>query len=242
MRRDYCTLDVFTEAPLAGNPLAVVLDAEGSTTRACRGSPASSIFRRRCSSTSRANPVNTAAVRIFTPARELPFAGHPTVGAAALLAHLRAPELLAAQDLRLVLEEKIGEVVCVARHRRGQAMARLFHPAPPAAAGGRRRPVAEIAAGLGLEPADIGFGAPSSRASTARASLLFVPIAQRRGVGQGAARSDAFGARMAARASISTRARSPTPARPIARACSPPAGASGKTRRPAPPPRPSRAS
>ncbi len=72
------------------------------------------------------NPVNTAAVRIFTPSRELPFAGHPTVGTATLLAHLRAPDLLASQDLRVVLEEKIGEVVCVARHRRGEAMAAYF--------------------------------------------------------------------------------------------------------------------
>ena len=37
------------------------------------------------------NPAHTARVRIFTPASELPFAGHPTVGTAALLAEIRAP-------------------------------------------------------------------------------------------------------------------------------------------------------
>ena len=126
MRRAYCLLDVFTETPLAGNPLAVVLDADrldDARMQAIAGefnlSETVFVFPPR-------NPVNAAALRIFTPDRELPFAGHPTVGAAALIAHLRAPQMLAAQDLRLVLEERVGDVVCVARHRRGQALAASF--------------------------------------------------------------------------------------------------------------------
>jgi trans-2,3-dihydro-3-hydroxyanthranilate isomerase len=103
------------------------------------------------------NPINTAALRIFTPGRELPFAGHPTVGSAVLLAHLRARDLLSSQDLRIVLEEKIGEVVCVARHRRGEAMAAYFTlPRLPEPAGDAPSTQA-LAQGLGLAPADIGF-------------------------------------------------------------------------------------
>src|SRR5579863_6384854 len=116
MRRAYHTLDVFTDTPLAGNPLAVVLDSEGLDDARMQSVAREFNLAETVFVAEPKNPVNTAAVRIFTPGRELPFAGHPTVGAAILLAHLRAGGLLGAQDLRVVLEETIGEVVCVARH------------------------------------------------------------------------------------------------------------------------------
>src|SRR5580700_6092553 len=126
MTRRFQTLDVFTETALAGNPLAVVLDAEGlddARMQAIAGefnlSETAFVFEPR-------NAINTARVRIFTPKRELPFAGHPMVGTAALIAHRRAGDLLAAQDLRIVLEEQVSDVVCVARHRQGRALAAYF--------------------------------------------------------------------------------------------------------------------
>src|SRR5208337_897246 len=126
MTRRFFTLDVFAERALAGNPLAVVLDSEGLDDRRMQAiarefnlSETVFVFEPR-------NPVNTARARIFTPARELPFAGHPTVGTAALIAHMRAPDLLATQDIRIVLEEGIGDVVCVVRQRKGRALAANF--------------------------------------------------------------------------------------------------------------------
>ncbi|HXT08018.1 MAG TPA: PhzF family phenazine biosynthesis protein [Roseiarcus sp.] len=177
MPRRFYTLDVFANAPLAGNPLAVVLDAQGldeatmqAIAREFSLSETLFVFEPR-------NPINTAAVRIFTPTRELPFAGHPTVGAAALLAHLRAPDLLASQDLRVVLEEKIGEVVCVARHRRGEAMAAYFTvPRLPAGAG-EAPPLAALAQGLGLAAADIGFRNHVPSVYGVGAPHIFIPIA-----------------------------------------------------------------
>jgi len=126
MRRAYCLLDVFTETPLAGNPLAVVLDADGLDDARMQAIAGEFNLPETVFVFAPRDPVNTAALRIFTPGRELPFAGHPTIGAAALVAHLRAPQMLSAQDLRLVLEEQVGDVVCVARHRRGQALAASF--------------------------------------------------------------------------------------------------------------------
>ncbi len=177
MRRQFHTLDVFTDAPLAGNPLAVVLDADGLDEKRMQQisrefNLSETVFVR----TPR-DPVNTAALRIFTPARELPFAGHPTVGAAALLAHLRAPQLLAAQDLRVVLEEGIGDVVCVARHRRGQALAATFTLPRLPQRGGAAPSAAELADRLGLKPGDIGFGAHRPSAWGAGVDFLFAPIA-----------------------------------------------------------------
>jgi trans-2,3-dihydro-3-hydroxyanthranilate isomerase len=177
MRRAYCTLDVFTDTPLAGNPLAVVLDADGLDDAAMQRiarefNLAETVFVR-----DPRDPINSAALRIFTPARELPFAGHPTVGAAALLAHLRAPQLLAAQDLRLVLEENIGDVVCVARHRRGQALAAYFTlPRLPQPAG-TAPTAAELALKLGLEPEDIGFGAHHPTLYSAGVDFICAPVA-----------------------------------------------------------------
>jgi len=177
MRRNYHTLDVFTDAPLAGNPLAVVLDADGLDDARMQQIAREFNLPETVFVVTPRDPVNSAALRIFTPGRELPFAGHPTVGAAALLAHLRAPQLLAAQDLRLVLEETVGDVVCIARHRRGQALAAYFHlPRLPQPAGAAPSD-AELAESLGLEPADIGFGAHRPTVYGAGVDFLFVPIA-----------------------------------------------------------------
>jgi len=176
MRRAYYTLDVFASEPLAGNPLAVVLDTQGldeaRMQRIAREfNLAETVFVR-----DPRDPVNTAALRIFTPSRELPFAGHPTVGTAVLLAHLRARDMLRGQDVRVVLEEKVGPVVCVARHRRGEAMAAYFHlpklpefldPAPDNAT---------LAADLGLEESDIGFDAHRPAVYGAGTPNLFVPV------------------------------------------------------------------
>ena len=240
MRRAYCLLDVFTETPLAGNPLAVVLDADGlddarmqAIAREFNLPETVFVFAPR-------DPVNTAALRIFTPGRELPFAGHPTVGAAALVAHLRAPQMLAAQDLRLVLEEQVGDVVCVARHRRGQALAASFTLPRLPQEGGPAPSAEEIAARLGLAPADIGFGAHRPVVYGAGVDFVFAPLASARSAGARRSRRRSLGGRQRA-GDLSATRRAAT-ASTIAPACSPPAGASARTRRPARPPPPSPAS
>ena len=184
MRRAYRLLDVFTETPLAGNPLAVVLDADGLDDRRMQAIAGEFNLPETVFVFSPRDPVNTAALRIFTPGRELPFAGHPTVGAAALIAHLRAPQMLAAQDLRLVLEEKVGDVVCVARHRRGQALAASFTLARLPEELGPPPPADDIAAGLGLAPSDIGFGAHRPSAYSAGAEFVFAPLASVEALGR----------------------------------------------------------
>ena len=80
----YRVVDVFTGTPFAGNPLAVVLDAEELTTGQMQ------VLAREFNLSETAFPVPPApgadyGLRIFTPAVELPFAGHPSVGAAWVL-------------------------------------------------------------------------------------------------------------------------------------------------------------
>ena len=118
-----------------------------------------------------------ARLRIFTPARELPFAGHPTVGTAILLAKLQAPDLLAAQDVGLVLEQPIGLVSCSVRHRRGEAAHASFDvPRLPERSGPDPSAVA-LAALFGLEPAAIGFGRHGPTQFSAGVPFTFVPLA-----------------------------------------------------------------
>ncbi len=86
---DFVTYDVFTDRRFAGNQLAVVLDAEGLS-----GDEMQAITREfNLSETTFVLPPedrsHAARVRIFTPGRELPFAGHPTVGTAIALAKAR---------------------------------------------------------------------------------------------------------------------------------------------------------
>lgn len=82
----YEVVDVFTDTPFSGNPLAVVLDTDGMAT------PALQALAREFHLSETAFPqrseVGDYRLRIFTPATELPFAGHPSVGAAWVLARL----------------------------------------------------------------------------------------------------------------------------------------------------------
>ena len=177
MARRFQTLDVFTETALGGNPLAVVLDAEGLDDERMQAISAEFNLSETVFVFEPRDAVNSARLRIFTPKRELPFAGHPTVGAAALIAQRRASDLLAAQDLRIVLEEPIGDVVCVARRRKGHALAAYFElPKLPERLKDKPPSTAEIAAGLGLEPGDIGFDGHEPSVFSAGAPFLFVPV------------------------------------------------------------------
>ncbi len=177
MTRRFFTLDVFTDTPLQGNPLAVVVDAEGldaprmqAIAREFNLSETVFVFEPR-------DPINTARLRIFTPGRELPFAGHPTIGTACLLAQLRAPSLLASQDLRVVLEEGVGDVLCHVRRRPGQGLAATFElPRLPERLPGASPSDAEIASAFGLAQGDIGFGSHRPSLYTAGAPFLFAPL------------------------------------------------------------------
>jgi trans-2,3-dihydro-3-hydroxyanthranilate isomerase len=194
MARRFYTLDVFAAEALAGNPLAVVIDADGLDTTAMQRIAGEFNLSETVFVSEPSHPVNTASVRIFTPARELPFAGHPSVGTAVLLAYLRARDLLATQDLRVVLEQRIGEVVCVARHRRGEAMAAYFTvpklPQPMGEAPG----AAELAEGLGIAAADIGFRNHVPSVYGIGAPHVFIPVASLDAMRRADARKTAWGA------------------------------------------------
>jgi trans-2,3-dihydro-3-hydroxyanthranilate isomerase len=119
-----------------------------------------------------ADGAHRARLRIFTPARELAFAGHPTVGTAVLL----GLQDEAAEGTELVLEEKIGPVRCtLGAMGGGRGRARFAIPQLPVEAGAAPDGAA-IAAALGLAPADIGFGRFRPARWSAGNAFTFVPV------------------------------------------------------------------
>src|ERR1700745_84800 len=101
MQRRYITVDVFTNRAFGGNQLAVVLDAGGLSTRQMQAIATEFNYSETTFVLPPRDKANDAEVRIFTPARGLPFAGHPNVGTAFVLATLaKEPKP------RLLFEEK----------------------------------------------------------------------------------------------------------------------------------------
>lgn len=86
--RDYAVYDVFTETPFGGNQLAVIPDAEGLTKAQMQAIAREFNFSETTFVLPPEDPAHTARIRIFTPARELPFAGHPTIGTAVMLGEM----------------------------------------------------------------------------------------------------------------------------------------------------------
>lgn len=146
MKYSYYTLDVFTDRPFGGNPLAVFPHADGMAADEMQ-----KIARELNISETLfvGKPIEPGVfpVRIFTPACELPFAGHPTVGTAYLLSHLQMFE-----GDTVVLEEGVGRVPVTVDRESGQAafqVAQLPEITPSGLT------VARIADLLGLLQADV---------------------------------------------------------------------------------------
>jgi trans-2,3-dihydro-3-hydroxyanthranilate isomerase len=173
MGRRFVTLDVFTDRRLAGNPLAVVLDADGLEAAAMQAIAREFNHPETVFVLPAADPAHRARLRIFTPGRELPFAGHPTVGTAVQLARLDGG--MAARDI--VVEEGIGPVRCrVEPVEGGHGRARFALPQLPVAAGAAPDDAA-IASVFGLLPRDLGVGAMRPSVWSAGMAVTFVPVA-----------------------------------------------------------------
>lgn len=169
MKRDYYHLDVFTTEKLCGNPLAVVTGADGLTDEqmqriAGEFNLSETVFVCRPQADH-----HTAAVRIFTPRIELPFAGHPTVGTAVLLGLQHKSQIVR-------LEERVGVVTCVFE-KTGKEVghARFSLPLLPEPAGKPPEKLL-IATALGIEPEEIGCGLYRPSVATAGVLFYLVPV------------------------------------------------------------------
>jgi trans-2,3-dihydro-3-hydroxyanthranilate isomerase len=171
MRRRFVTLDVFTGRRFAGNPLAVVLDAEGLEVDAMQAVAREFNLAETVFILPPQNAAHRARLRIFTPATELPFAGHPTIGTAVLLTRVDG-----GGARKFVLEEGIGPISCVTASvdaERGRARFQLARlPEELGEAGSRET----ISAALGLAPEEIGFDQFRPSLWSAGIPFTFVPV------------------------------------------------------------------
>lgn len=172
----FATYDVFTDTRFAGNPLAVVFNADALSDAQMQAiarefNLSETIFVRTPEYAQHA-----ASVRIFTPAKELPFAGHPTIGCAIALAEAQHGRD-APSDRLLVLEERIGPVRCAVKiAAEGASFAEFTAPRLSERAGAD--PTAEATArALGLEVRDIGFDNHSPSLFSAGVPFAMIPVA-----------------------------------------------------------------
>ncbi len=192
MARAYAILDVFTRTPLAGNALAVVYDGRGLDSVRMQAIARETNLSETVFVLPPADPAQRARLRIFTPAAELPFAGHPTVGTAVALALQDG-----GGDRRFILGEEIGPVDCEVRiegEHTGWARFRL--PKLPYDAGAAA-PVEKLAAALGLEADEIGFAGHRPSRWGVGAPFTMVPLRDREALSRAAivpaAWAEAFG-------------------------------------------------
>jgi len=129
MKQQFTTVDVFTNVKFGGNPLAVFPNASGLSAEQMQAIAAEFNLAETTFVLPPKDPAHTAHVRIFTPRAELPFAGHPNVGTAFVLARRGECHGRKVTGDRLVFEEKAGLVpLDLTREGREVVAARLAAP------------------------------------------------------------------------------------------------------------------
>jgi trans-2,3-dihydro-3-hydroxyanthranilate isomerase len=154
MKLSFVTVDVFTSDRFSGNPLAVVLDAQGLTTAQMQTIAAEFNLAETTFVLPPKDGAHTAEVRIFTPRYEMPFAGHPNVGTAFVLARTGSSHGRPIAGDRVMFEEKAG-LVPISLLRDGGTVvgARLASPQPLTV--GAEIPVELIASACSLSADDV---------------------------------------------------------------------------------------
>jgi trans-2,3-dihydro-3-hydroxyanthranilate isomerase len=175
MRYRFLTCDVFTDQRFGGNPLAVLPDASGLTdvemqqiTREFNYSETTFVLPSTNGSTRR--------VRIFTPAKEIPFAGHPNVGTAFVLASLGEFGDVGA-EMTVTFEEKAGTVPVVIRQQ-GPGFRCVLSAPKPLSIGPTLDP-AVVASALAISPSEIVIATHPPQMASVGLEFVFAEVRDR---------------------------------------------------------------
>jgi trans-2,3-dihydro-3-hydroxyanthranilate isomerase len=168
----YCLVDVFTDRAFGGNPLAVIMDGRDLSTDAMQALAREFNLSETTFMLPPQDPQHDYHVRIFTPAVELPMAGHPTVGTAFVLAHKQLVQT--SQETTITFEEGVGPIPVTFKVQGGQLQSiQMRQPLPTFGATFSDR--AAIAEMLSLDPADLDASLPLEVVSCG-VPFLYVPI------------------------------------------------------------------
>jgi trans-2,3-dihydro-3-hydroxyanthranilate isomerase len=174
----YSTLDVFTDRPFGGNPLAVFCDQPDLPDELMQNIAREFNLSETVFIVPPRNPRALRRLRIFTPARELPFAGHPTIGAAQVLVDTGIAAIRNPMG-EFVLELEVGLVpIKVQRRAEGPPFLQLTAARLPEV--GTAAPSrAELAKLLSLKESDILSDRDFAQAYSCGVPFLFVPVRNR---------------------------------------------------------------
>lgn len=208
----YILADVFTDRPFGGNPLAVFPDAAGLSTSAMARIAGELNLSESVFVLPAERPDAAARLRIFTPRVELPFAGHPTVGAACVLAEegllegasgagAATPSGVGATtpsgggaarpsgggstaplETSVVFEEAVGPIAVTVLHGPRGPMAR-FRTATLPEAGPPPPPTPDLARLLALAEEDIGTGHFGPGTASCGVPFTVIPVRDRAALG-----------------------------------------------------------
>ncbi len=183
MRYAFYTVDVFSEQIFGGNPLAVFPEAQGLSPRRMQQIAGELNLSETAFVFPADDPANTCRLRIFTPQIELPFAGHPTIGTAYVLAAI-GQAALGDECTHMTLEENVGLVRVDVQARDGlpvsarlwAAQLPVFGPPPPGKA--------ELARLLSLEVEALAAGPLDPQAVSCGVPFTFIPLRDREALGR----------------------------------------------------------
>jgi trans-2,3-dihydro-3-hydroxyanthranilate isomerase len=154
MRLQFETVDVFTSDQFSGNPLAVVLNAEGLSTEQMQAIAGEFNLAETTFVLPPKDSAHTAEVRIFTPRAEMPFAGHPNVGTAFVLARAGTSYGRPVRQDRVFFEEQAG-LVPITLLKDGSAISGARLASPQLLSVGDEVPVEAVASACGIAADDI---------------------------------------------------------------------------------------
>lgn len=178
MKLKFHTLDVFTTRKFAGNPLAVVLGADHLSAEQMQTICKEFNLSETSFVMTPENPANTAKVRIFFPGGEMPFAGHPTLGTAILLAELNnKPGCTISTQIRLEL--KAGLTPVKVTRIADQCSGIFTAPVIPFHVNIKLPDASATAQALNLDESDIGFAGHQIASLEGGPRFFYVPVKTR---------------------------------------------------------------
>jgi trans-2,3-dihydro-3-hydroxyanthranilate isomerase len=187
MRLDFVTVDVFTTTKFGGNPLAVLPDARGLATEQMQAIAAEFNYAETTFVLPPQDAAHTAQVRIFTPRAEMPFAGHPNVGTAFVL----ATEAKTALKEPILFEEKAGLVRLNLIKDGGAIVGARLNPPQPLRRGASLAPDV-VAAACSLDAADIETANHTPCLASCGVGFVFAELKTRAALGQAQPRTEVF--------------------------------------------------
>jgi trans-2,3-dihydro-3-hydroxyanthranilate isomerase len=191
MRLQFETVDVFTSDQFSGNPLAVVLNAEGLSTQQMQTIAAEFNLAETTFVLPPKHSAHTAEVRIFTPRHEMPFAGHPNVGTAFVLGRAGVSYGRAITGGSVIFEEKAG-LVPIELLMDGATIVGARLASPQALAVGREIPAGLVASAASLSIDDIETGNHRPCIASCGAAFILAELKTRAALAAASPRTEVY--------------------------------------------------